>query len=113
MLIAAACREAGDHDSARLELHAARAAFERLGARPDARRAGALLGAAPLPGGLTPSEVQVLRLVAAGRTNRSIAAALVVSEHTVARHLNNIFAKLGVSSRAAATAFAYTHELLG
>ena len=64
------------------------------------------------PGGLTPREVEVLQLVAAGRTNRSIAGALAVSEHTVARHLNNIFAKLGVSSRAAATAYAFTHELV-
>jgi DNA-binding NarL/FixJ family response regulator len=65
-----------------------------------------------MPGGLTEREVQVLRLVAAGRTNRAIAAELVISEHTVARHLNNIFAKLDVSSRAAATAYAYTHGLV-
>ncbi|MDF3147131.1 helix-turn-helix transcriptional regulator, partial [Streptomyces sp. T21Q-yed] len=63
------------------------------------------------PGGLTEREIQVLRLVAAGRTNRAIAGELVISEHTVARHLNNIFAKLDVSSRAAATAYAYRHGL--
>ncbi|MEV6397212.1 helix-turn-helix transcriptional regulator, partial [Streptomyces sp. NPDC051907] len=63
------------------------------------------------PGRLTEREVQVLRLVAAGRTNRSIAVELVISEHTVARHLNNIFAKLDVSSRSAATAYAFTHGL--
>ncbi|MGP3980818.1 LuxR C-terminal-related transcriptional regulator [Streptomyces sp. KR80] len=113
MTLAAACRTAGDHEGARLELQAARAAFERLGAGPDARRAAALLGDVRRrqPGGLTPREVEVLRLVAAGRTNRSIATELVISEHTVARHLNNIFAKLDVSSRAAATAYAYTHGL--
>ena len=113
MLIAAACRAAGDGDGARLEIEAARAAFLRLGAEPDARRATALLATGPTrPGGLTNREIEVLRLVAAGRTNREIASDLAVSDHTVARHLNNIFAKLGVSSRAAATAFAVTHELI-
>ncbi|WP_309226514.1 LuxR C-terminal-related transcriptional regulator [Streptomyces lunaelactis] len=113
MTLAAADRVAGDDEGARLELQAAQAVFERLGAVPDARRAAALLSAVHhrLPGDLTEREVQVLRLVAAGRTNRSIAAELVISEHTVARHLNNIFAKLDVSSRAAATAYAYTHGL--
>ena len=62
------------------------------------------------PHGLSARELEVLRLVAAGKTNRQIAAELVVSEHTVARHLQNIFAKLGVSSRTAATAFAFEHE---
>ncbi|GAA0680572.1 hypothetical protein GCM10010193_37790 [Kitasatospora atroaurantiaca] len=76
---------------------------------PDARRAAALLR---LPGELTAREIDVLRLVAAERTNRAIAAELAISEHTVARHLNNIFAKIDVSSRAAATAYAYTHGLL-
>lgn len=113
MTLAAADRAAGDDEGARLELHAAHAAFERLGAVPDARRAAALLSTVHhrLPGELTDREAQVLRLVAAGQTNRSIASELVISEHTVARHLNNIFAKLDVSSRAAATAYAYTHGL--
>ncbi|MFI1393719.1 LuxR C-terminal-related transcriptional regulator [Streptomyces sp. NPDC020681] len=113
MALASADRAAGDDEGARLELRAAQAVFERLGAVPDARRAAALLSAVhdQLPGELTGREVQVLRLVAAGRTNRSIASELVISQHTVARHLNNIFAKLGVSSRAAATAYAYTHGL--
>jgi DNA-binding NarL/FixJ family response regulator len=65
----------------------------------------------PLPRGLTPREAEVLRLVAAGKTNRDIAVELVISEHTVGRHLQNLFAKIDVSSRAAATAFAYEHGL--
>ena len=64
------------------------------------------------PHGLTRRELEVLRLVAAGRTNREVAEALVISEHTVARHLQNIFAKLGVPSRTAASAFAHAHDLL-
>lgn len=109
MTLAAAERAAGDEASARLDLLAAHAAFETLGALPDARRAAALLR---LPGQLTAREIDVLRLVAAGRSNRAIAAELTISEHTVGRHLNNIFAKIDVSSRAAATAYAYTHGLL-
>ncbi|WP_330347373.1 LuxR C-terminal-related transcriptional regulator [Streptomyces sp. NBC_00582] len=114
MTLAAAGRAAGDEESARLELRAAHGVFVELGAVPDARRAAALLDAVRdrPPGGLTAREVQVLRLVAAGRTNRAVAEELVISEHTVARHLNNIFAKLDVSSRAAATAYAYTHGLV-
>lgn len=115
MLLAAACRAAGDEEAARLELGTARAVFERLGAVPDARRAAALLGGGSrrrLPGGLTAREAEVLRLVASGGTNKDIARSLVISEHTVARHLNNIFAKLGVGSRASATAYAYAHDLV-
>lgn len=113
MLLAAADRAAGDEEAARLELTAARAAFERLGALPDARRAAALLTERrrALPGGLTAREAEVLRLVAAGGTNRDIAQALVISEHTVARHLNNIFAKLDVTTRTAAGAYAHSHGL--
>ncbi|MFW6090274.1 MAG: LuxR C-terminal-related transcriptional regulator [Actinomycetota bacterium] len=110
--LAAASRAAGDSDTARLELHAARAGFVRLGAADDLRRVDELLAAEDhLPGNLTRREVEVLRLVAAGRTNRDIATELVISPHTVGRHLNNIFVKLGVTSRAAATAFAYAHDL--
>ncbi|MFJ2933730.1 LuxR C-terminal-related transcriptional regulator [Streptomyces sp. NPDC087219] len=115
MLLAAACRAAGDEEAARLELGTARAVFERLGAVPDARRAAALLSGGSrrrLPGGLTAREAEVLRLVASGGTNKDIARALVISEHTVARHLNNIFTKLGVGSRASATAYAYAHGLV-
>lgn len=113
MTLAAADRAAGDEEGARLELRAAHRTFGELGAVPDVRRAAALLtaGHGRPPGGLTDREAQVLRLVAAGRTNRAVAAELTISEHTVARHLNNIFAKLDVSSRAAATAYACTHGL--
>lgn len=114
MTLAAAERAAGDLDGARMELRAARAAFDGLGAVPDARRAAVLLDAMAERGSgeLTLRETEVLRLVARGGTNRSIAAELVISEHTVARHVNNIYAKLDVSSRAAATAYAYTHGLV-
>jgi ATP/maltotriose-dependent transcriptional regulator MalT len=108
-----ALRAAGREDDAAFELDAARAAFERLGAVLDAAQVAASIDRAPaLPAGLTPREVEVLRLVAAGRSNRQIAEALVISEHTVARHLQNMFAKLDVSSRAAATAFAFEHDLV-
>jgi DNA-binding NarL/FixJ family response regulator len=114
VMIAVACRSLGDEDTAALELEAARRVFEQLGAAPDLARVDAL--AAP-PGarethGLTSRELEVLRLVAAGESNRAIASALVISEHTVARHVQNIFAKLGVSSRTAASAFAYEHDLV-
>jgi ATP/maltotriose-dependent transcriptional regulator MalT len=112
MLFGLALRATGDEDDARLELRAAVSAFERLGATPDAHVAAALMpGTAGRAGGLTSREAQVLRLVAAGKSNREIAAELVISEHTVARHLQNMFAKLGVSSRSGATAFAFEHDL--
>jgi DNA-binding CsgD family transcriptional regulator len=113
-LIGLACRELGDEDSAGMELDAARWTFRQLGAAPDLGRVQALLhpAAARTAGGLTPRELEVLRLVAAGKTNRSIATELFLSEKTVARHLSNIFTKLGLSSRAAATAYAYEHDLV-
>lgn len=112
VLLAAACRLAGDDDTADIELRAARSTFDRLGARDAVERVDELvLGEPAQPGGLTPRQIEVLRLVAAGRTNREIANELVISEHTVSRHLENIYAKLGVSSRAAATTFAHTHGL--
>jgi len=113
-LIALSCRALGDEDSAQMELDAARWAFRQLGAAVDLARVDVLVGAPAQPDrcGLTAREVEVLRLVAAGRTNREIAAELFLSEKTVARHLSNIFTKLGLSSRAAATAFAYQHNLL-
>jgi ATP/maltotriose-dependent transcriptional regulator MalT len=104
---------AGDRSGAELELRAAEATFDRLGARLDAERTRSLLAdEQPIPGPLTAREAEVLRLVAQGRTNRQIAADLVISEHTVSRHLSNIFTKLGVTSRAAATAHAYEHQLV-
>jgi ATP/maltotriose-dependent transcriptional regulator MalT len=115
-LIGAACRALGDDDAAGLELEAARRAFVDLGARADVARVDALAGGARAgaggPEGLTPRELEVLRLVAAGRTNKAIAAELVVSRRTVDRHVSNIFAKLRVSSRAAATAYAYERRLV-
>jgi DNA-binding CsgD family transcriptional regulator len=101
-LLGAAFQELGDTDSAGLQFVAAAAVFRRLGAVPDLARLPSA-GAAAVTGGLTDREAEVLGLAAEGRTNREIAAQLVLSEHTVRRHLQNIFAKLGVSSRAAAT----------
>lgn len=107
VLIGRARRELGDEEGARLVIDAARSTFERLGARPDLARLDS-----GRPARLTARELQVLRLVAAGHTNRSIGSNLSLSERTVDRHVSNIFGKLGVSSRAAATALAYESELL-
>jgi DNA-binding CsgD family transcriptional regulator len=114
MLMGLACRALGDEDTATLELQAARGAFADLGASPDVAGVDTLTGrvASARVGGLTDRELEVLRLVAAGRSNRQIGAALVISEHTVARHVQNIFAKLGVSSRTAASAFAFEHGIV-
>ena len=108
-LIAHACSALSDEETTALELDAARELFERLGAAPDlARVSPATRGSY----GLSERELEVLRLIASGKSNREIASTLVISEHTVARHLQNIYAKLRVSSRAAATAFAFEHELV-
>jgi ATP/maltotriose-dependent transcriptional regulator MalT len=114
VLVGVACRALADDDTAGLELEAARDVFERLEAAPDLARLDSLTrdGHAGDSHGLTARELEVLRLVAAGKTNREIAATLVVSEHTVARHLQNIFGKLRVSSRTAASAFAFEHDLV-
>ncbi len=111
LLLAGAYRALGDVDAAVRELDAAEAVFEQLGAALDASRAAALRGRPALPGGLTGREAEVLALVAAGRSNREIAAALVLSHKTVARHLSNIFAKLDVASRTQAAAYAFEHGL--
>ena len=111
-LLGRALTALGDGESARAELTAALTAFRDLGARPDADEVALLLQPAALPGGLTAREVEVLRLVASGRSNAQIAAELVLSEKTVARHLSNIFGKLDVESRTAAAAYAYEHGLV-
>ncbi len=111
VLIGLACRAVGDHDTAELELDTARAAFGQIGAKPDQARVAALVGRGGKDDGLTAREIEVLRWVASGRSNSEIAAALVISEHTVARHLQNIFGKLGVSTRTAAAAYAFEHRL--
>lgn len=114
VLVGLACDRLGDHDAAALELEAARTVFEDLGAAPDLTRVDSLLTPAPskTTHGLSARELEVLRHLAEGKTNKVIATELVLSERTVERHVSNIFAKLGVSSRAAATAFAYEHQLL-
>jgi DNA-binding NarL/FixJ family response regulator len=114
VLVGQAYRLLGDEETAAMELDAARWAFERLGAEPDVAAVEALLPTAPpQPSqGLTGREIEVLALVAAGKTNRQIAGELVISEKTVARHLSNIFVKVGVASRAAATAYAFQHDLV-
>jgi ATP/maltotriose-dependent transcriptional regulator MalT len=113
VLIGEACRMLEDTDACALELEAALADFVQLGALPDASRVEGLLGRGrdDAGHGLSAREREVLRLVAAGKSNREIAAELVISEHTVARHVQNILAKLRVSSRTAATAFAFEHDL--
>jgi DNA-binding NarL/FixJ family response regulator len=97
-----------------MELDAARSTFDQLGAVPDLARVDSMSGAGDTkaPGGLTAREVEVLRLVATGKTNRAIADELIVSEKTVASHLSHIFTKLDLTSRAAATAFAYENGLV-
>ena len=109
-----ACRSLGDEEGAALELEAAATAYRKLGAAPDlARLAMHGTGAAPNRShGLTNRELQVLRLVAAGGTNKAIAAELFLSERTIERHLSNIFTKLDLSTRAGATAWAYEHRLI-
>jgi DNA-binding CsgD family transcriptional regulator len=114
VLVGLACRQLGDQEAAAMELDAARTVFAQLGAAPDLARVEALArsDAASNAYGLTERELQVLRLLATGATNHAIANELVLSEKTVHRHVSNIFTKLGVSSRAAATASAYQHRLL-
>lgn len=121
VLIGRACRELGDPDTARMHLDAAGAVFERLGARSDIERLGNLpdtraeggKSESPAPGSqLTTRELEVLRRVAAGRSNREIGSELSISEHTVARHISNIFNKLGVTSRTAASAYAFENHLV-
>jgi DNA-binding CsgD family transcriptional regulator len=113
VLIGLACRALGDDDGAEIELDAARSVMQQLEAGPDLAQIDELarILTGRIEGGLTTREVQVLQLVATGRTNRAIASELVISERTVAAHVRSFFTKLGVSSRAAATAYAYQHHL--
>lgn len=114
VLIGVACRVLGDEGNSKLEFEAARGMFEELGAALDQERVARLLGvpSSNVPGGLSAREREVLVLVVAGKTNRGIASELFISEKTVARHLSNIFNKLGLSSRTEAAAFAYQHGLV-
>jgi len=112
LLMGQACRQAGDDTGAEDAFASAESIFERLGAATDSQLTRDLRGTTVLPGGLTEREAEVLRLVAAGWTNRQIATELRLSEKTVARHLSNIFTKIDVGSRAAATAFAFQHGLI-
>lgn len=114
VLIALTCRALGDDDGTVLELNAARSIFQQLGARPDLARVDSLIARPAMRRAqkLTPRELQVLCLVAAGKTNKAIAAELSLSEKTIDRHVSKIFDKLDVPSRAAATAYAYTHKLI-
>ncbi|MPZ89527.1 MAG: helix-turn-helix transcriptional regulator, partial [Nitriliruptorales bacterium] len=112
LVVGMVCRLLGDEDAARMELDSARHVLENLSAGPDVARVESLTDRAPSKAGcgLTAREVEVLQMVATGRTNRVIAGELFLSEKTVARHVSNIFMKLGLSSRAAATAYAYEHD---
>jgi DNA-binding NarL/FixJ family response regulator len=114
VLIAQACRALDDGDGEALELRAARSTFTNLNAAPDLARLDMPVDddEPELPGGLTAREVEILSLVASGKTNRAIAEVLIVSEKTVASHISHILTKLGLPSRAAATAYAYDHGLI-
>ena len=113
VLIGLACRALHDEESAILELEGARVELQALGAAYDAARVLELFATGETPSSvLTVREVEVIRFIATGGTNRAIAGALGISEKTVARHVSNIFTKLGLSSRSAATAYAYEHGFL-
>ena len=114
VLMACACKELEDCDAAKLELELAREVFERQGAAADLAQVNQLLFEKTSSGQtiLTAREIQVVKLIASGKTNRAIAVKLGISEKTVARHISNIFTKLDISSRSAATAFAYEHDLV-
>jgi DNA-binding NarL/FixJ family response regulator len=122
VLLGLSCAALGDRTSAALEFDAAHDTFSELGARPDLQRLRSFTAGLGVPTelhgrtnvdpSLSVREREVLAQVAAGKTNREIATQLVISQHTVGRHLENIFTKLGVTSRAAATAYAYEHKLL-
>jgi DNA-binding NarL/FixJ family response regulator len=110
LLIADACQALGDHDAAGMESSSARSEFESLGA--TATLSAIAVQAESPPDGLTQRELEVLALLARGKTNRTIANELFISEKTVASHVSHIFTKLGLASRSAATAYAYDHDLV-
>jgi DNA-binding CsgD family transcriptional regulator len=114
LLSAQASKQAGDEHTANSEFDAARHVLEQLGAAHDFKMLEVLSGSTPdeIPGGLSPRELEILTLVAKGKSNRDIASDLVISERTVARHMSNIFNKLDVASRTAASAFAFEHDLV-
>ncbi len=114
VLIGKACRKLGDDDSAEMEFEAALKVFQQLGAAPDLERVESLMHrfTGPSQHGLTPRELEVLRILATGKTNKAIGEELYISERTVDRHVSNILAKLNVNSRSAATAYAFKHELI-
>jgi DNA-binding NarL/FixJ family response regulator len=120
VLLARAYLALGDAEGARLELQCAREVFAQLGSHPDVSTVQILEDelevrsrrATTKPHALTKRELQVLRLIATGKTNKRIARDLALSEKTIDRHVSNIFVKVNVASRAAATAFAYEHELI-
>jgi DNA-binding NarL/FixJ family response regulator len=112
VLLGRACQQLGDDETAALEFDAARSVFAQLEAQPDLERLDAARAATPPLGPLTARELHVLRLIAAGHTNKAIAAELCLSERTIDRHVSNILNKLDVPSRAAATAYAYDHKLI-
>jgi DNA-binding CsgD family transcriptional regulator len=114
VMIGLACSALGDPETCAMELDGARKVFEQPGAKPDVERLDVLLKRryGQTPAGLTVREVQVLRLVASGKTNRAIARELGLSEKTVARHVHNSLTKIGAPSRAAATAYAYQKGLI-
>ncbi|HJR50620.1 MAG TPA: LuxR C-terminal-related transcriptional regulator, partial [Gemmatimonadales bacterium] len=114
VLLGQAYQELGDGQTAAMEFDAAHWVFEQLQASPDIAQVESLtaLPEKQHPGGLTSREVEVLGLIAAGSTNKEIAATLVISEHTVARHVQNMFGKLGCPSRAALAAFAVEQGLV-
>jgi DNA-binding CsgD family transcriptional regulator len=112
VLLAQVCRRLDDRETARMHFDAARAVLERLAAAPALAQLERVAMEAEPGGGLSQREREVLALVAAGRSNRQIATSLSISEHTVARHMSNIFDKLGVNSRTAATTYAHTHKLI-
>jgi len=114
VLLATASRRLGDEDTATMEFHAARHLFEQLEATPDLRRLDALTAAHGPDSAsvLTRREEEVIRLLAKGATNRLIAGELGISEKTAARHVSNIYLKLGLPNRAAATTWAHEHKLV-